>query len=136
MIDNQEGVFDQDQNIYLKDKQTGMVTNLRKGSYTFFANAGASTGRFEIIYQPQTILATEAALKDEWVLYKEGNNFIVQSSTQKITALQMYDPSGKLLYEVQPNNLKVVIDATKLSNGLYLLKVNQNGKITTKKVIR
>ena len=48
----------------------------------------------------------------------------------------MYDPSGKLLYEVQPNNLKVVIDATKLSNGLYLLKVNQNGKITTKKVIR
>lgn len=136
VLDDQEGVFDQDQNIYLKDKQTGMVTNLRKGSYTFFANAGASTGRFEIIYQPQTILATEAALKDEWVLYKEGNNFIVQSSTQKITALQMYDPSGKLLYEVQPNNLKVFIDATKLSNGLYLLKVNQNGKITTKKVIR
>ena len=136
VLDDQEGVFDQDQNIYLKDKQTGMVTNLRKGSYTFFANAGASTGRFEIIYQPQTILATEAALKDEWVLYKEGNNFIVQSSTQKITALQMYDPSGKLLYEVQPNNLKAVIDATKLSNGLYLLKVNQNGKITTKKVIR
>ena len=136
VLDDQEGVFDQDQNIYLKDKQTGMVTNLRKGSYTFFANAGASTGRFEIIYQPQTILATEAALKDEWVLYKGGNNFIVQSSTQKITALQMYDPSGKLLYEVQPNDLKVVIDATKLSNGLYLLKVNQNGKITTKKVIR
>jgi hypothetical protein len=136
VLDDQEGVFDQDQNIYLKDKQTGMVTNLRKGSYTFFANAGASTGRFEIIYKPETVLATDNAVKEDLVVYKDGSDFVVKAETKKITDLQVFDMNGRLIYSIKPNAVKVIVPAAQLVNGSYLLKIDQRGKLSTKKVIR
>ena len=136
VLDNQEGVFDHDQNIYLKDKQTGMVTNLRKGSYTFFANAGASTGRFEIVYLPEAVLATDGTTKENLVVYKDGNNFVVKAQSKKITDLELFDAAGRLMRSFRPNSFKTIIPADQLLNGVYILKINQNGEITTKKVIR
>ena len=136
VLDNQEGVFDHDQNIYLKDKQTGMVTNLRKGTYNFFATAGASTGRFEIVYLPEAVLATDAATKENLVVYKDGNNFVVKAQSKKITDLELFDAAGRLMRSFRPNSFKTIIPADQLLNGVYILKINQNGEITTKKVIR
>ena len=131
-----EGVFANGQNIYLKDKQTGIVTNLSQGAYTFAATAGASTGRFEIVYLPEAVLATDAATKENLVVYKDGNNFVVKAQSKKITDLELFDAAGRLMRSFRPNSFKTIIPADQLLNGVYILKINQNGEITTKKVIR
>ena len=134
--EQKDGVFAGSQSIYLKDKQTGIVTNLSEGNYTFTANAGESTGRFEIIYQPEVVLSTGANTKENLIIYRDANDFVVKADSKKITDLEVYDSSGRMIYKMQPNNTKAIINADRLNNGVYVLKVNQSGEITSKKVIK
>lgn len=135
-LDEKDGVFNNGQSIYLKDKQNGVITNLSQGSYTFSATAGVNTGRFEIIYQPETVLATDLTTKEELVVYTESGDFVVKAQSKKITDLQVFDMNGRLFMKLQPNKTKVVIPASTLINGVYLLKIDQGGVITNKKIIR
>ena len=135
-LGNKEGKFANGQNIYLKDKQTGIVTNLSAGNYTFQANSGESTGRFEIIYQPETVLATDTKVKENLIVYKDGNDFVVKAQNKKISSLEVFDSAGRLIWALKPESIKAIIPAEKINNGLYVLKINQNGEITSKKIIR
>lgn len=135
-LGNKEGIFATGQNIYLKDTQTGIITNLSEGNYTFQANAGESTGRFEIIYKPQTILATDSNVREEIVVYRDAEDFVLKAQTKKITDVELYDTAGRLLYKAQPNVTKVLIPAQFLNRGVYLLKISQDTQVTIKKVIR
>jgi hypothetical protein len=131
-----EGIFANGQNIYLKDKQSGILTNLSAGSYTFAATAGASTGRFEIVYLPEAVLATDGAVKEDLIIYKDGSDFVVKAQSKKITDLEMYDISGRLLFTAKPNTTKTIIPAQMLVQGIYVLKISQGTQVTMKKVIR
>lgn len=133
---DKEGIFANGQQVYLKDSQAGVIANLSEGAYTFAAVAGESTGRFEIIYRPETIMATDGSVKEELQVYRDGQDFVVKAQRESITELEVYDTAGRLLYKVQPHSTKAVIDANLMTNGVYVLKINQNGRITAKKILR
>lgn len=135
-LQHKEGVFASGQPIYLKDKMTGTMTNLSEGSYTFTASAGESTGRFELVYRPETVLATDGSVKEEIQVYRDGNSFVVKTGTQKITGLEVYDASGKLISTLQPNSTKAVVDGASLADGMYLIRINRNGEITSRKILK
>jgi hypothetical protein len=135
-LSDKEGIFANGQSIYLKDLQTGIITNLSDGNYTFQANAGESTGRFEIIYKPESVLATNQTVKESVIVYRDGTDFIVKAENKKITALEVYDSVGRLIYSAKPNAVKVTVPTDRMLNGVYLLKIDQGGTVTTKKVIR
>lgn len=135
-LDGQEGLFASGQNIYLKDKQSGTITNLRQGSYTFAANAGETVGRFEIIYKPESVLVTDSAIQENLVIYREGQDFIIQSTAKKIDEVEVYDPSGRLIYTLRPHAAKVYLQSDYLTRGVYLLKIKQGDLVTTKKIIK
>ncbi|ACU08394.1 hypothetical protein FIC_01952 [Flavobacteriaceae bacterium 3519-10] len=130
------GVFANGQAVYLKDKHTGIITNLNEGNYTFSADAGESTGRFEIIYKPTTILAVDFDTKDELTVYRDGNRFVVKAQSKKITQLELFDTAGRLIYRAQPNALEAFISAEDLRNGMYITRIDQSGLITAKKIVR
>lgn len=133
---DKEGIFANGQQVYLKDSQAGVIANLSEGAYTFAAVAGESTGRFEIIYRPETIMATDGSVKEELQVYRDGQDFVVKALRESITELEVYDTAGRLLYKVQPHSTKAVIDANLMTNGVYVLKINQNGRITAKKILK
>ncbi|WP_447951986.1 T9SS type A sorting domain-containing protein [Chryseobacterium koreense] len=135
-LGDQEGVFASGQNIYLKDHLTGIVTNLSEGSYTFSITAGQSTGRFELMYEPGAVLAAEGAVKDELMVYKDGQDFVVAAKAHKITGLEVYDLLGRMILKSAPNSLKFNVDSSLMPNGVYLLKIDQGGKVTTRKVLK
>lgn len=135
-IYGKEGVFANGQNIYLKDKQTGTITNLTEGSYTFEANAGESTGRFEIIYRPETTLLMDSVLKDRVVVYRDSDNFVVQSP-KTIALVEVYDLSGKLITMLKANNKLVILNASFFFKGMYVLRIKTiDGEITNKKILK
>ncbi|MCZ2085128.1 MAG: T9SS type A sorting domain-containing protein, partial [Flavobacteriales bacterium] len=135
-LDNTEGIFNTGQTIYLKDKQAGITANLSEGSYTFQATKGLSNGRFEIVYQPEIVLVTDSKVKNGVEVYRDSGDFVVKAQNKKITALQVFDASGRLVYSVTPNSLQTVIPADKLLNSIYVLKISQGGIITTRKIMK
>lgn len=133
---NAEGIFAATQKVYLKDKQNNTLTDLSQGSYNFTSNAGENTGRFEILYEPEAVLTTQNVVKENLQIYKDGGDFIILAQIKKISDLDVVDAVGRLIYTIKPNKLKVSIPADLLVNGIYILRINQGGTITTKKVIR
>ncbi len=135
-LDAKEGIFANGQNIYLKDRETGIVTNLSSGTYTFAANAGETSGRFEIIYEPQTVLVTDSATKEDLVIYRDGQDFVLKAQSKKIDQVEVYDPNGRLIYTLQPHATITQIHSELLVNGVYILKIDQGGTISVKKIIK
>ncbi|QOW10582.1 T9SS type A sorting domain-containing protein [Kaistella flava (ex Peng et al. 2021)] len=135
-LDKKEGIFANGQNIYLKDHQAGTLTNISEGSYTFAANAGLTDGRFEIVYQNNLVLETGSTTKDPLIVYRDGNDFIVKSSTKVISEVEVYDTSGRLLLKVKPDHKETRIEASNLVNGIYVLKIKRDGSVVTKKIMR
>ncbi|WP_332026056.1 T9SS type A sorting domain-containing protein, partial [Kaistella sp.] len=131
-----EGIFANGQAVYLKDLQTGTVTNLSEESYSFTAQKGLTEGRFEIVYQPQTILAAGGSTKDHVTVYRSGSEFVVKSPGMKVSHLEVYDTSGKLMMRLHPDQTEIRINAESWVNGMYVLKMERGGTLTTKKVMK
>ena len=135
-LGTQEGVFAGAQAIYLKDYEAGTLTNLSQGDYSFTANAGESAGRFEIIYRPEILLLTDNKVKEGVVVYRDGNDFVIKSP-KIISAIQVYELSGKLIAEVKPTSKHGILDATTMLTGMYVLKITTaDGAVTNKKIIK
>lgn len=133
---SKEGIFANGQNIYLKDNQTNTVTNLSAENYTFAANEGLTEGRFEIIYENEIVLGTGSSKKEELIVYRDGTDFIVKSASKKISDVEVYDTSGRLILKLNPNHTEIRIDGSAMINGVYVLKVNRNGDVHTKKIAK
>lgn len=135
-LKNVEGVFAGAQDIYLKDNLLNTYTNLKERSYSFTASKGISEGRFEIVYTPETKLATGTTGAEDLKVYRDANDFVVVSSGKKITGLELYDSAGRLVYTSQPNQAEMRINASTLTHGVYVLKIDRNGTVVSKKVMK
>lgn len=141
-ISSSEGIFEDGQNVYLKDKQTGIITNLTTNPYTFTAAKGLDDDRFELLYQVENTLGTTVSSKDQLVVYRSDNDFVVQSKTDKIALIEVYETSGRLIMSVKPHQKQTRIAASNWTSGMYVLKIttaslgNQNGNVITKKIVK
>lgn len=134
-LEKAEGIFASGQQIYLKDKITGAVTNLSQGNYAFEAQPGESTGRFEIVYKPGSVLATDVSTKEEVQVYRAADDFVVKAP-KRITSLEIYDMSGRLVRAFRPNTPEAVVNGSELANGVYLMNVKQGQEQTVKKIVK
>lgn len=132
-IDKAEGIFANGQNIYLKDNETETVTNLTEGNYIFTASQGLTAGRFQILYQPEIVLASALFSKEKVIIYRDGDDFVLKSS-KNIAEVEVYDASGKLLLKLKPNQKETRLVASAWINGIYFLKIAQEGKELRRKI--
>lgn len=139
-VGQREGVFAKGQPIYLKDLHTGIFTNLAESAYSFEASKGLTEGRFEILYQDETLLRIDSSSKERITVYRDGADFVVNSSEKIIADIEVFDSSGRLLLKLKPNQKEVRIEAGKFINGIYVLKVtsgslnDQSGIIWTRRI--
>lgn len=139
-LGEKQGIFAKGQSIYLKDQQTGITTNLSESPYTFNANQGLTAGRFEIIYQDDTVLGTNVVTKESVIVYRDGSDFVVKSLSKVISNIEVYEASGRLMLTLKPNQKETRIDASELVDGMYVLKITstslnaQSNQIWTRKI--
>ncbi|MGO4710669.1 T9SS type A sorting domain-containing protein, partial [Chryseobacterium sp. 2TAF14] len=127
-----EGVFNNGQPIYLHDRTTGTYTNLQNGMYSFTANAGEFTDRFEIVYK-LNVLSTVETEKGTFEVYKNGEDFFVRND-KNIEKVEIFDAAGRKVKIVEGNSKSVRISLGQ--NGVYILKATSAGKKYTKKIIK
>lgn len=134
-LGNKEGVFASGQSIYLKDKQLNILTDLTAGDYTFTSSAGEFTNRFEIVYKPEAVLATDATNKSKIEVYRDAQDFVVRSAEKTIENIELYDAVGRLVFKKNGNSKEIRFDANRLAEGMYIVKAElKGGEIFTKKI--
>ena len=135
-LDSTEGIFAQDQVIYLKDKLLNIYTDLRAGAYTFAANAGLTDGRFEIAYKTGAILTTDASTKYGLEIYRDAEDFVVRSPQKEIKNVEVYDASGRLILKLSGMQKEWRFPVQKLTAGMFVVKATLKTDETVSRKIR
>lgn len=135
-VGKREGIFANGQTVYLKDKQLGTLTDISQQVYTFTSGSGEYTNRFEIVYQPEIVLGTEDSTGKAVIqIYRDAQDFVIKSSSKKITSYELYDMVGRLLISQKTNAKEIRFNAERLIDGTYILKAElEGGGEMTKKI--
>jgi len=133
-IDNVDGALT-GQSIYLEDKTTNTIHDLRSGVYSFNTEIGTFNDRFVLRYTDTSKLGIDevATAKGKGIIVSVKNHQIkVNSFDQTISSIMIYDLKGSLLYEnkkVGKNEFTVdhltaadqfMIVTTQLDNGKWI----------------
>ena len=63
------------------------------------------------------------------------NNFTVELDDNSQAQVQLFNLLGQAVYNEQTNNQTVTVNVSNFNSGVYMLKVTQNGKVYTSKVL-
>jgi hypothetical protein len=130
-----------DQDIFLTDKLTNSVQNLKEGAYTFFSEAGTFKERFVLTYinAVDTIPTTDLEFEEDTIIaYQNEADITVKATVTPIAAISVYDSSGKLIKSMKNLDAQeeVVFSKIMLHASIIFLKIElADGYISTKKMV-
>jgi hypothetical protein len=126
------------QNIYLEDKTTGKIQDLKAANYTFQTAIGTFTDRFVLRYTNKTLGVGDIENLENNVLVAVKDKVVkVTSTKENIKQVTLFDVSGKLLYDKNKvGTTELQLQNLPLSNQVLLVNITlENGFVTTKKII-
>jgi len=136
-IDHADGFFTT-QEVYLEDKTTGKITDLRKENYTFTTDAGTFTNRFVLKYTNKTLGNEDFENLSDGIVVSVKNKIIsISSSKESIDEVLIFNVLGQEIFNKKKiNNAQLQISNLQTGNQVLLVKtILQNGYTSTKKVI-
>ena len=137
-IDKTDGLFTY-QDIFLNDKLTNTIKDLNASPYVFTTKKGTFNDRFAISYINPEILSAKDFTSDDngLIISSKDTQIKIQSVSELINSVLIFDCSGKLIREKNKSNShEVVITNVNLSEQLLFVKILlKNGKTITKKII-
>jgi serine protease inhibitor len=135
-IGQKQGIFDGNQNIFLKDNLTGTTHNLSLEDYTFVANNSEINSRFTIVYEA-ALGNNNLVFSPENVIVFENNKILNISATEDLKSLKIFDIQGRNIFEVQNINTKtMVLNNFRPQQQFLLMQItNSNNQTVTKKVV-
>jgi hypothetical protein len=136
-IDHLDGLFATSQDVVLKDNDNGTETNLKLGSYTFTATAGATNSRFSLKYQKTLGVTAPAFDENSVMVYKNLGKINVKSNGSSIDNVKLYDVRGKLLVEnAKINANEISVESSKYASQVLIVKISlANSKVISRKIV-
>ena len=126
------------QAVFIEDKLTNTVTDLKSGNYTFNTTPGTFNDRFVLKYTNKTLGTNNFDSLENKVLVSNKNKQIkINSSVEMIDKVTIYDLLGRQIYQknkVNSNELSIP-NLTLSSQVLVVKTLLQNGKTVANKVI-
>jgi len=136
-IDQVDGVLT-NQAVFIEDKLTNTVFDLKGGNYTFNTVAGTFNDRFILRYTNKTLGTADLETLENQVLISNKNKQIkVISAVETIDKVLVYDLLGRQIYKKEKiSSNELTIPNLVSSQQTLLVKVTlQNGQTVTKKII-
>jgi len=134
-IEQLSGVF-ATQNVFLKDKLTNTIHDLKSGPYDFSSESGNFKERFEVVYESPLAVNQNTFHENNVVVYKQNQELVINTGKIPMSNVKVYDIRGRLLIA------KDHIDATQLklftgsTQEVLLVKITSDSYGTvTKKVV-
>lgn len=136
-IDQVDGLLT-NQAVFIEDKLTNTVFDLKSGNYTFNTVAGTFNDRFVLKYSNKT-LGTEKfdSLDNKIVVSNVNKQIKINSFTETIDKVVIYDLMGRQVFQkANVNNNELSIANLMSSHQTLVVKtLLQNGKTFTDKII-
>jgi hypothetical protein len=126
------------QPIYIEDKVTGTVHDLRSSNYTFTTAVGTFTDRLILRYTGKTLGTDDFENQQKGIFVSVQNKVMrILSSQENIKEVMVFDISGKQLYKTNKiGSTELLINNLASGNQVLLVKVIlENNQTTTQKVI-
>lgn len=123
--------FNEAENVYLHDKETGMYHDILNQQYEFTLPVGVHNHRFEITFINETMNLPSLTESDFQVV--QNNQFQTMTlhnpKSYDIKSAVLYDITGRnVIQKVNLGNAQSIEISTKgLSDAVYVLKVNAEG---------
>ncbi|MNQ37898.1 hypothetical protein D3C85_514550 [compost metagenome] len=136
-IDQADGIFTT-QSIYLEDKTTGKIQDLRAANYTFTTAIGTFADRFVLRYTNKTLGTGDFENIENGLLVSVKDKTIkVTSAKETIKEVTIFDINGKLLYNKKKvGSTELQISNLQAANQVLLVKVTlENDYVVTKKIV-
>lgn len=130
---DQEGVFNENQSIFLWDKLNNLYTRLNTNEYRFRTTAGEFNDRFFIVYKMKNIkLSTKSNLVN---VYKNQQNIQFTSSEDPIESIEIFNIHNKLVYKQDRVNTKSFVIPSHLfgKEVLFIQLITDKGELVSKK---
>ena len=136
-LDHVDGLFsNRTQAIYLKDNVTNKEHNLNDGSYSFVSEVGTFNSRFEIVYQKSLSNQKLIFNENNVVVYKEGEELVINSGKTILSNVKVFDIRGRLLISKDNINSSQIRLNGIQTKEILIVKITSNENIiVTKKVV-
>jgi hypothetical protein len=132
-----EGVFTEGQNVFLRDSFTNTLHNLNGGAYTFTTEIGDFNNRFNLEYQELLSVNPNQFTENQVVIYRQKQDFVINSGTAIMKLVQVYDVRGRLLLDKNNVNSSETKFNVGNTNQVLLVKItSEDNVVVTKKVIQ
>ena len=125
------------QPVYLEDKLTNTINDLRKSDYTFKTRIGVFNNRFILRYINKTLGTDDFESDNNVLVWIDNKNIKLHSAKENIHKVFIYDISGRLIYNNSAiSTSELTISNLKFKDEVLLAKiVLMNNHIITKKII-
>jgi hypothetical protein len=132
-----DGLFNNNsQDIFLEDKYTNTIHNLRQNPYVFSSDAGSFTDRFLIRYHDVSNLNSGGNIDNNTITIWTNNYINIKSDIQKISQVTVYDVLGRKINSTDNLDSNVIEIPNLKSNNTYILKIKfQNGVVVYRKIV-
>ncbi|MFE3871321.1 T9SS sorting signal type C domain-containing protein [Flavobacterium sp. ZS1P70] len=137
-IDHVDGMFLNDQKVYLEDKLLNVIHDIKSSPYSFSTEAGTFNDRFVLRYTDKTLGTKDFDLNDNTVLIaKDRNELKIRSSLENIKRVTVFDLLGRKVFDKQAiDTNEFRTSNTTVNKQTVVVKVAlSNGKVISKKVI-
>lgn len=137
-IDHADGMFANNQTVFLRDNVLGVTHNLNDGAYTFAAEAGTFDSRFEVVYQSTLGTDTPTLTQNQVVVYAaDASGITVTTGTIVMNSIKVFDIRGRLLTESNAINASQATLVLPATNQVVLLQITAvTGETITKKFVK
>lgn len=136
-IDQVDGILTSE-DVFIEDKMTNSVKNLKEGAYSFSTGAGAFNDRFVLLFTQKTLGTDNVGEFDNSVLIsKDKNELKIKSELESIKRITVFDLLGRKIFDKEAvNSNEFRTPNITLNKQLVVVKVIlANGKEISKKVI-
>lgn len=133
-VEEVSGLFLSSQDIFLKDRLTDKMHNLKSAPYRFFAEAGTFSNRFELVYAGKA--AANSGDVNDVTVFKENNNLSIRATNSLLNSVKVFDIRGRLLNETKSISAPSTSIQMNIENEILLVQITtENGETITKKIM-
>jgi hypothetical protein len=140
-IDELDGIFKENQNVYLRDKLLGIDYDLKQNPYSFNSASGTFNDRFEIVYKT-IALGVSNSNNPKPVVYFSNNNHMLNIKNNNtgniIKSVTLFTALGQLVTDYPVGNVdqqNIEIPIKSVAIGTYIVKVVSDSGSYSEKII-
>lgn len=132
--------FDNNQEVYIHDKQSDIYYDIKNGVFDMTMPAGDNRTRFEVTFKNSTLSTPIEEIETMFVVAQNNDNEMLtlyNTQLKDISSLEVYDVTGKLILKKANlgTNPEYGFSTASYSTGVYVVKVATKDNLSVSKKV-